>query len=270
MESGLRSAEREENTAGLVAAAGDLDVGPVARQFAVLTAALVSAGSLAEVLERVVAAGSRIVPAADIASITLRAPDGTFHTPTETEAAATELDRLQYRFDEGPCVEAARPDGPAAAVSTDLATDPRWPRFGPAAAGLGFRSLVATALLPDAVAPRLSGALNVYSRRPGAFSPADRDTLLLLATHASLALATTQAVTRGELQLEQLRQAIDSRDVIGQAKGVLMARRGITADEAFAILRQASQDINVKLRDVAASVAAHVVDVEDLPDLGRG
>ncbi len=265
----MRGTEREDNLpAGSGPGPDELAVGPLAHQFTSLTKALVRAGSMSAVLERIVVAAREILPSADIASITLRSPDGAYHTPSETEAVASELDRWQYEFDEGPCVEAARPDGPAVAVSNDLAVDRRWPRFGPTAAELGFRSLVATALLPDAVSPRLSGALNVYSRQPSAFSLADRDALLLLATHASLALATTQAVTRRDLEVEQLRQAIDSRDVIGQAKGVLMARRGITAEEAFAILRQASQDINVKLRDIAESVASHAVDVEDLPNLG--
>jgi GAF domain-containing protein len=76
------------------------------------------------------------------------------------------------------------------AVSDDLAADAWWPRFGPAAQELGLRTLVSTALLPDAASPQLSGALNIYSRRRRGIAPSDRDVLLLLATHASLALAT--------------------------------------------------------------------------------
>jgi GAF domain-containing protein len=143
------------------------------------------------------------------------------------------------------------------AASDDLVSDTRWPRFGPASAARGFRSLVSTALLPDAAIPQLSGALNVYSRRAGGIAAADRDILLLLATHASLALATTRVVTRGELMAEQLREALDSRDAIGQAKGILMARRGIDADGAFQVLRRTSQDLNVKLRDLAETVTSH-------------
>lgn len=231
-----------------------LPAGPLALQFVVLTRALLDSGSVAAVLERVVFAARDIVPGADLVSVTLRSEDGVFHTPVETEQVASDLDQLQYRFGEGACVEAAKATGPAMAVSDDLATDPRWPRFGPAAAELGFRSLVSTALLPDAQVPRPSGALNVYSRHPHGIQPADRDVLLLLATHASLALATTQAVTRGELHAEQLRRALDSRDAIGQAKGILMARRGIGSEEAFDLLRRTSQEVNVKLRDLAETV----------------
>jgi ANTAR domain/GAF domain len=237
--------------------------GLLARQFVMLTQALLDTGSVAEVLERVVSTAREIVPGADLVSITLRSPDGLFHTPVGTDAIAGDLDQLQYEFGEGACVEAARPSGPAMAASSDLAVDTRWPRFGPAAAALGFRSLVSTALLPDARSPQQSGALNVYSRQPGGVAPADRDVLLLLATHASLALATTHAVTLGELKTQQLHQALDSRDAIGQAKGILMARRGISAEAAFDLLRQVSQELNVKLRDLADTVAARRGELDD-------
>jgi len=238
---------------------GRLPVGSLALQFVALTRALLDSGSVAAVLERVVFAAKDIVRGADLVSVTLRSEDGSFHTPVETEQVASDLDQLQYKFGEGACVEAAKATGPAMAVSDDLAVDPRWPRFGPAAAELGFRSLVSTALLPEAKRPRLSGALNVYSRHPNGIERDDRDVLLLLATHASLAVATTQAVTRGELHAEQLRRALDSRDAIGQAKGILMARRGIGAEEAFDLLRRTSQEVNVKLRDLAETVTTGTV-----------
>jgi hypothetical protein len=238
------------------------EAGSLARQFVTLTRALLDSGSVAEVLERVVFAARDIVPGADLVSVTLRSSDGLFHTPVETDRVATELDQLQYEFGEGACVEAARPSGPAMAASDDLTADARWPRFGPAAAALGFRSLVSTALLPDAPSPQLSGALNVYCRRAHGIAPADRDVLLLLATHASLALAWTQAVTRGELEVEQLRRALDSRDAIGQAKGILMARRGISANQAFDLLRRTSQEVNVKLRDLADTVRTRRAEID--------
>jgi hypothetical protein len=254
---------KSDETAGVVTAA---DGGSLTRQFVTLTRALLDSGSVADVLDRVVFAARDIVPGADLVSVTLRSPDGAFHTPVETSSVASELDQLQYCFGEGACVEAARPSGPAIAVSDDLAVDPRWPRFGPAAASLGFRSLVSTALLPDAKSPQLSGALNVYSRAPRGVAPADRDVLLLLATHASLALATTRAVSRGELRAEHLHKALDSRDAIGQAKGILMARRGITAEQAFALLRRTSQEINVKLRELARTLTTRHIELDELEE----
>ncbi|RLK54340.1 ANTAR domain-containing protein [Actinokineospora cianjurensis] len=233
---------------------GDSDLGNLVSQMVGLTADLLAAGSVVDVLERVVVTAKDVVSGGDLVSVTLRGPDGGFHTPVSTDVIADELDRLQYRFGEGCCVECARESGPAAAYSPDLAHDDRWPRFGPAAAELGFRSLASVALLPDALAPRLSGALNVYSREPHEFDPVDRDALMLLATHASLALAATEGVTREQLRIEQLREALDTRDVIGQAKGILMVRRGIDAQQAFDTLRRTSQNINVKLRDLAKTL----------------
>lgn len=233
------------------------DTGPLAREFAALTGALLASGSVADVLARVVAAVRRVVPGADMVSVTLRDGDGRFHTPVETDPAASSIDEAQYTSGCGPCVEAARADGPALAFSDDLAAESRWSDFAHAAVGHGFHSVLAISLIPDAVPPRLPGALNVYATDRRAFTFADRDRLILLATHASLALATCVAVSDAGLQETQLRQAIASRDVIGQAKGILMARRGLTAEEAFDVLRRTSQDLNVKLVELAGTVTAH-------------
>ncbi|WP_372665495.1 ANTAR domain-containing protein [Amycolatopsis kentuckyensis] len=244
---------------------GEPPAGPLTRQFADLTRLLLDVTpTVGGVLRLVVGAASALVPGADLVSVTLREPDGTYHTPVETDPVAVRLDQLQYDHDEGPCVESARPAGPAIGWSQDLAHEPRWPSFGPGAAGLGYHSVLATALLPDARPPRLSGALNIYSSRPGAFDSRSTDLALLLATHASLALAHTEAVAAAELEREHLRRAVESRDVIGQAKGILMQRRGITADEAFDVLRRASQDLNVKLADLALTLATRHTEI-DLP-----
>jgi GAF domain-containing protein len=233
-------------------------------QFAQLTRSLLNATTVAEVLRNVVEATRRIVPGADLISITLRGPDGSFHTPIETGPIAADLDQVQYKTGEGPCVQAARLSGPGYARSDDLAIEPAWPTFGPAAASHGFRAVLATTL-PAAQPPHLSGALNIYSHRRHAFDDHARDLAVLLATHASLALATTHAFTIAELQQAQLQKAIDSRDVIGQAKGILMQRRGCTAEEAFDLLRHTSQDLNVKLAHLAHILAARHTEV-DLPD----
>jgi hypothetical protein len=239
------------------------DTGPLAREVVQLAKALLDATTIAEVLERVVLAAHRAIPGADLVSVTLRSPDGSYHTPVETDPVADKLDRLQYDTGEGPCVAASRPSGPDFVHSDDLRTEPLWPSFGPAAAELGYRAVLATALLPDGQT-ELSGALNVYARTSGSLRPDAQYPALLLATHASLALAGTQAVLRAELQVENLRRAIDSRDVIGQAKGILMLRRGISADEAFELLRRTSQDLNVKLVDLATTLTARHTELDPL------
>ena len=229
-------------------------LGSLALQLAELTRALLDTATVAEALDRIVVATRRVIPGADLVSVTLRGPSGHYYTPAETDPIADELDQIQYDLGEGPCVDAARIPGPAVAVSDDLSDESLWPKFGQAAAERGFHSIVATALLPDARPPQLVGALNVYSRARFGLTAADRDAALLLASHGSLALANVQASSTAALQATHLRRAIESRDIIGQAKGILMNRRGVGADEAFAILRRVSQDLNVKLADLARTV----------------
>ena len=240
-------------------------LGPLAQQFAALTYSLLDADSVADVLDQVTHAAAAVIPAADVVSVTLRTSDGQFHTPVESDPLAIELDGLQYTFDEGPCVDAARTPGPGVAISADLAADRNWPRFGPAAAELGMAAVISTALLPDAQSVIRSGALNVYSHRPHSLTDQDRMIALLLATHASLAVAHSQSVTASRLQAERLRRAIDSRDVIGQAKGILMDRQGISAGEAFDLLRRTSQQLNVKLVEIAETLATRHAEL-DRPD----
>jgi hypothetical protein len=236
----------------------------LAEQFGQLTKLLLTADTVADVLSHVVLAAVEVVPDADLVSVTLRSPEGRFYTPVETGAIAVELDELQYRFKHGPCVDTAREEGPDYVRTGDLATTPAWPDFGPAAAAHGFFSVLSTTLMPNAAPPRLSGALNIYSRKRDVFdTDVARDRALLLATHASLALATTEAVRRAGLERAQLLEALDSRDVIGQAKGILMQRRGLTADEAFELLRKTSQNLNVKLADVALTLATRHAEIED-------
>lgn len=245
--------EWEQDKQRFVADQG-FSVGPLVQQFAALTHSLLDATTVADVLTQVVRAAADLLPAADFVSVTLRDPDGHFYTPVRTDEVADQLDELQYEFGEGPCHDAATPAGPAMARSPDLRNHGLWPKWAPAAAELGARAVLSTALIPDATPPRRSGALNVYSRRPHGLDDVDVDQALLLATHASLALARTEAVTHAELREAQLRQAIASRDVIGQAKGIIMNRRGVPAGEAFEILRRTSQQLNVKLVELATNL----------------
>ncbi|WP_410652658.1 ANTAR domain-containing protein [Amycolatopsis sp. cmx-4-54] len=240
----------------------NLSDGPLAEQFVELTRLLLAASTPAQVLEQVIAAAYRVVPGADLVSVTLRAPDGSFHTPVSTGEVGVELDEVQYRAGTGPCVDTADGESPGYTRSEDLRAETRWPDFSRAAVRHGFTSILSTVLVPDAAPPRLPGALNIYSRRPGAFDPQARDTALLLATHGSLALATTSAVSRAELEANHLRRAVESRDVIGQAKGILMQRRGLTADEAFDLLRRTSQDLNVKLAELARTLATRHTELD--------
>jgi hypothetical protein len=235
-------------------------VGPLARQFVELSEALLAAETVAEALERVVRTAKEIIPGADLVSVTMREREGYFRTPVETDQVATRLDELQYEMQEGPCVAAARKEGLGLVFERDLGAAPEFARYGPAAVDLGARSVLAVGLFPQGDVPR-RGALNLYSRSVGGLDDADRDVALILAAHASTALAATEACSTADLEAAQLRVALQSRDVIGQAKGILMERRGISAAEAFDVLRAASQSLNVKLTTIAETLVSRRADL---------
>lgn len=264
-EGGAGEREWRDDRAAFVAEGGDVSAGPLAKQFAELTARLLSASTVGEVLDQVVVAAHGIVPGGDLVSVTLRSPDGRFSTPVETDPVASELDQVQYETGEGPCLEASRADGPGHIRSDDLRSEPAWPRFGPRAAEHGFAAVLSTTLLHSSRPDSPGGALNIYSRRGDVLDERAQNAALLLATHASLALSGVTARTQAELEAENLRQAIDSRDVIGQAKGILMQRRGLDADEAFDLLRRTSQQLNVKLAELARTLATRHTELD-----GRG
>ncbi len=257
---------QERTRFAILRAGGDPDdmpdavVGPLAREFVRLAEHLSAAETVHGVLERVVWAAIRVVPGADLASVTMRAADG-LHTPVRTDSLASRLDEEQYRLDEGPCIDSTRNPGLGVTFSGDLGSGREFPAFGPLAAGLGVHSVLAAGLFPHGgAAPRL-GSLNVYSRTAGGLDELDRDLALVLAAHASTALGATMASTAVELELAQMKQALSSRDVIGQAKGILMERRGISADEAFDTLRKASQALNVKLAQIAETLVERRADI---------
>jgi ANTAR domain len=237
-----------------------MDVGPLAAEFGRLAENLMNATTVHGVLKRVVDAARVAVPGADLVSVTMRADDR-YHTPVETDPLATRLDELQYRLGEGPCVESTRTPGLGLTFSGDLGAGREYPQFGPAAAGLGVHSVLAVGLFPITESLPRTGALNLYSMQVGGIDELDRDLAVILAAHASTALAATLASTAADLEAAQLRQALDSRDVIGQAKGILMERRGISADEAFDVLRTASQSLNLKLTQVAQTLVERRADI---------
>lgn len=224
--------------------------GPLAAEFAAVGGLLLEGTTVGQVLERIVGAAKALVPAADMVSVTLRAESGVYATPVRTDELADQLDQLQYTHDEGPCVEATRTPGAGIVDVPDIDGGPHFPKWGPAATALGVHSVFAVGLFPTNDPPRM-GALNFYAFRPGELAGLDPELAIVLASHAATALTATEALTSAELEAAQLRQALSTRDVIGQAKGILMQRRGISAEDAFDVLRRASQDLNIKLAKVA-------------------
>lgn len=209
--------------------------------------------TIEQALKRVVDLATRVIQGVDGASITLYKRDLTPFSKALSHDWVLELDAVQYQSQQGPCMEVAVTSAPTAG-SADLAGSLSWPVFGPAAARLRVRAVLAVGLAPhpDLTDPAQGppGALNLYSRRPFAFGLAARDEALLLAAIAGQSIQLVAA----RADLNRLRDALSSRDVIGQAKGILMERHGIGEEEAFSILRGASNGLNIKLRDVAKHV----------------
>jgi GAF domain-containing protein len=154
--------------------------------------------------------------------------------------APLHLDLHQQQTGEGPCIEAARQQ--AVIRIDDTRADLRWPRFMAAAR---HHDVLSQLCIPLWVDERGLGTLSLYAGKPSAFTDVDERVTAIFATLAALALADA-------LRAGQMRAAVVNRDLIGQAKGILMERHRITADAAFALLAEASQHQNVKLTEVAA------------------
>jgi GAF domain-containing protein len=199
---------------------------------------------LDETLARITATVVEVIPACEVASVSLLEPEG-ITTRAPTGPIAAHLDDVQYELGEGPCLEAATSER-LFVYTPDSAHDRRWPRFSSRVAESGgVGSMMSCRLSVLADRERTLGSINMYALRPEAFSEEDQLLGLLLAAHAGVVV---DAAARNA----QLQRAMASRDTIGQAKGILMERHKITADEAFEQLRAGSQRLNVKLHALAA------------------
>jgi hypothetical protein len=195
-------------------------------------------------LEVITTNAAATIPGITRASISVTSGDGTIETLAPTDPIAAEADQLQYDLGEGPCLDAALTE-PVVQVD-DLATDQRWPHYGPKAAALGMCSQLA---FQFRAAPRVRGALNLYADTPQVF---DEDARYIAGMYADWA-AVLLGWSRHE---ETMSEALESRTTIGTAIGILMERYQLDANRAFAFLVRTSQTGNIKLRDVAAGVVA--------------
>src|SRR6478735_7825234 len=214
-----------------------------------LASIVVGDAPLPEVLANVAKITADLVPGAETVSVTLVDADGSAHSEAFTDPFALTLDQSQYANGEGPCLHAAVTR--TVVVIDDMATDPRWPEYCPEAAVKGAGSS------PSIGFPQrrsLAGALNIYATRPHAFDSESIEAATAFAGYATVALTNITEYDSVTQLADQLTAALESRAVIDQAKGVLMAQRGCTPDEAFEILRLASQNYNRKLRDIASGI----------------
>ncbi|TCK24628.1 GAF and ANTAR domain-containing protein [Pseudonocardia endophytica] len=208
-----------------------------------LTRTLAGSGGEDAALQSIVVGALQAIPAAAGASITLLDRRGAITTHAPSTELVAEIDQVQAQIGEGPCIDAARDEeGPQSGVTDadDLATDPPWPRFAEKALAAGMHAVLSFQLVTGSSA----GALNLYSTTAHGFAPADHLIGGLFADQAAVALA-------GARRVDHLSQALRTRDVIGQAKGILMERFRLDDPQAFEMLVSASQDTNLKLHDVA-------------------
>ncbi|KQO36396.1 MULTISPECIES: GAF and ANTAR domain-containing protein [unclassified Aeromicrobium] len=200
--------------------------------------------------ERLTSLALELVRGASDAGVSLVRARGRIETVAPTSELVARADDLQHRLHEGPCVDALDADEIDA---PDLTSDERWPRWRPEVVEAGVRAMFCVQLNLD---DRGLGALNLYGSSVDAFDEADREAARHLASHAAIAIASSQ-------ERASLQEALASRTVIGQAEGILMERFGVDADQAFAVLVRYSQHHNVKL----AQVARDLVHTRSLPGI---
>ncbi len=223
--------------------------GGLDRRMAELTGTLLEEQSLDVMLRRVSDLFVAIIAPCDAAGVTL-ARDGRVSTYGATASVAERLDLYQYDSGEGPCLDALRMG--ERFVIRSFETEARWPRYVPRARTEGVASSLA---LPLGTTAGVGGALNLYCLTPAdTFSEDDFAVADRCAAQAAVVLRNAHTYHRTRDHVGELEEALASRDLIGQAKGILMAQVHCGPDEAFDMLRRASQQRNVKLRQVAAEI----------------
>jgi GAF domain-containing protein len=222
--------------------------GEVTPAIAELSRIVLADRSLQDVLLDVADLAKRTIDEADEVSVTLLTGDRAT-TAAYTDRVALVLDELQYDDGYGPCLDAAK--GSAAMLIDDMSVDPRWPRYTPQAVEAGVHSSLS---VPLPVQQQLVAALNIYSRKPHAFADASQTLAETFASFAAVAITNAHLYTSATATAEQMQEAMRSRAVIEQAKGILMAVQRCDAETAFGELVRESQNTNRKVRDVAADL----------------
>jgi hypothetical protein len=210
-----------------------------------LAALVYSADSFTDVYDAIVDAARRLVPGCDHASLMILR-EGAFETTSASDEVAEHVDRLERELREGPCLDAIESD--SAYHDSDISARSQWPRLAeralvetPVRGMAGFRVLAGEGRV---------GALNLFSDRPGALTLTSVDHGIVLASFLSVALVAAHE----RRAASTLRQGLASNREIGKAIGLLMAQHKIGDEQAFGLLRRASQDMNVKLAEVARQV----------------
>jgi GAF domain-containing protein len=215
--------------------------------------ALLKTDSVEQFLHELAVLSTRVVGDGLSCGMTMRQGGRPPATVACTDPLAAQADDIQYQIGDGPCLHAMR-HGRVVRID-DLASHDRWPRFARQAVALGIRSCLALPLLTDG---EPAGALNLYARRPGMFGPAEVERAEKFAMHSSGALTLALRMASCHDLNDQLRSSMVSRAVIDQALGVIMATEHCPQDKAFSVLKTVSQNTNIKIRDLAATIVTSV------------
>lgn len=223
-----------------------------ADRFTELQKALLGTETLEQFLHELATLAARLVTDGVSCGMTMRG-NGRPTTAACSDPLAKEIDEVQYLLDDGPCLHAMR-SGDQVSID-DTADRMHWPRFEAAAQARGIRSCLALPLVTDG---KPVGALNLYARGVTAFGATEVRRAENLAENASGGLSLMLRLASYSELTEQLRSSLISRAVIYQALGVIMAQERCARAKAFEIMRTASQNSNLKLRDIAAAIVTSV------------
>jgi transcriptional regulator with GAF, ATPase, and Fis domain len=199
--------------------------------------------SVRATLDLIVAKAVELVEGCDAAGV-LVLRGGRVDTVAASDDVVVASDRLQGELGEGPCFDAARNKHEAYRISDFSARSEQWPRYVPEARPLGIGSMMGFLLYTH---DKDFGALDLYSFRQNAFGDSHEHVGWLLASHAAVAMSSAK-------HIENLRDGLETRHVIGQAVGIVMARYRLPENAAFARIVKASQNTNVKVRDLAETI----------------
>lgn len=226
--------------------------GPGRRHASQLPELLLATEDVEQFVQQLVGRAATAIDGGLSAGVTL-ARDGHPATVASSDQDAAQYDEVQYDHDEGPCLTAMR-TGQVILID-DLVGDDRFGEYRDHALALGLRSTMA---LPLDGGDHAVGALNLYSRHPHSFGKTAKAEAERFAAEASRALALVVRLAHHVELSEHLQTALTSRSAIDHAIGIIMGQNRCDADAAFAVLRTASQNRNVKLRVIAAEIVAAV------------
>ena len=221
-----------------------------------------------DVVELLTLLADRCVDVLDVgaAGLMLAAPSGDLRVMASSSETVRVLELFELQSEEGPCLDCFRTGRPV--VNQDLTTvDGRWPRFGAEALAAGFHSVHA---LPMRLRGTVIGALNLFHIDAGEMRRADVDAAQALADVATIAILQHRATLEVQVLNERLNQALNSRIIIEQAKGMVAEREGVDMEAAFVALRSYARNHNLRLADVASDVVAGTLSAIGLDQRGPG